>query len=104
MWRTKQSRNVDPFFYSLLLELESACGFTLVIETGYSKHPEDSPHALGLAADIRCTDGWHRMVIVREAMKLDICRIGVYDRHIHVDIASGKFPQHVIWHGVSTNG
>ena len=60
-------------------------------------------HHLGKAVDIACGDSSSRWIIVDALIATGFKRIGIYDRHIHVDdntIEDG-FPQNVMWVGKS---
>lgn len=61
---------------------------------------EDSSHLKGLAVDLRCSDGETRFKIVNALLLAGFKRIGVYDKHCHVDI-SHDLPQNVMWTGIS---
>lgn len=67
----------------------------------------DSAHSLGLALDISdnkqgspISSSW-RHKILPALYALGIRRVGVYDRHIHFDLADTPFPQDVSWWGES---
>lgn len=49
-----------------------------------------SSHLKGLAVDIACVDPIIRYRIVFFAQALEIYRIGVYDKHVHLDIDFSK--------------
>lgn len=57
-------------------------------------------HPKGLAVDIACTRSHDRMKMVAAAIIAGFKRIGVYDRHIHLDIDE-TLPQEVLWWGKS---
>ena len=61
---------------------------------------KESAHHSGWAVDIRCSTSQDRWKIVYSLIAVGFCRIGVYDRHIHVDLDESK-PQKVMWVGVS---
>lgn len=61
---------------------------------------QDSAHETGLAVDLRVPDGTSRFLMVSALLQAGFKRIGVYDKHIHVDIDASK-PQNVLWVGVS---
>ena len=61
---------------------------------------EGSAHIKGLAVDLACDDSLTRFRMVRSLFNAGIERIGVYDRHIHVDVDTEK-PQYVMWVGIS---
>lgn len=100
--------NMDKNFLKLLDKLRHRCGFPLYITSGYrSKEYNElmggshlSAHTKGLAVDIRCSTSYERLIIVIEAFKLGINRIGVYNKHVHLDIDE-TLPPLVMWLGVS---
>lgn len=49
-----------------------------------------SSHLKGLAVDIVCTESSTRYKIINAAISLNFVRIGVYDKHIHLDIDHSK--------------
>jgi hypothetical protein len=57
-------------------------------------------HGRGKAVDIRCHTSYNRMRIISGALLAGFRRIGVYDRHVHLDVDE-SLPQDVMWHGVS---
>lgn len=59
-----------------------------------------SPHATGKAVDIRCYEARTRFRIVSGLLAVGFTRLGVYDRHIHVDSDDGQASD-VLWTGVS---
>ena len=64
------------------------------------------PNGRGIyeAVDIRCPTSRKRFRMVKAAFEVGFRRIGVYDRHIHLDCVteiSNKFGQDVNWIGIS---
>ena len=59
-----------------------------------------SAHLTGYAVDIACHTSDIRYALVQYALEDGIKRIGIYDRHIHIDVDFNK-PQDVIWLGKS---
>lgn len=57
-----------------------------------------SSHVSGKAVDIRCIDSASRFKIVNSLLTVGFTRIGIYPRHIHVDVDMYK-PQRVIFLG-----
>ncbi len=52
--------------------------------------------------DVKCRDSRSRYLIVNAALRAGFNRIGIYDRHIHLDNAMGKgFDGYVVWWGKS---
>lgn len=75
-------------------------GFRTKAENNSTGGESDSAHLEGLAVDIRCGDSVTRCRFLIAALKVGFRRIGLYDKHIHVDIDEKK-PQNVIWIGKS---
>lgn len=87
--------------YELLLKLDSARELAHTpfrITSSYRHGPENSNH-LGLAVDVACADSPTRLSIIRGAIRAGFTRIGIYNRHIHLDINSLNKPG--IWLGKS---
>lgn len=61
---------------------------------------ERSSHEIGKGVDIACSDSSARFAMVAALLHVGFKRIGVYDRHIHVDTDDTK-PQNVMWWGKS---
>jgi zinc D-Ala-D-Ala carboxypeptidase len=61
---------------------------------------EGSSHCKGLAVDLRCGDSRARKLIVAGLLHAGFSRIGIYDRHVHVDQDPDK-DSDVIWLGKS---
>lgn len=59
-----------------------------------------SSHLTGTAIDIVCTDSSDRFKILNYCVAF-FYRIGIYDKHIHLDWNHNK-PQNVIWVGKSS--
>lgn len=59
-----------------------------------------SPHITGKAVDIRAHHSWVKFKIVRGLLKAGFTRIGVYDKHVHVD-SDPQGPTEVLWIGES---
>jgi hypothetical protein len=65
-----------------------------------SAHEDDGSWYHGV--DIACTDSRTRYKILYAALVTGFKRIGVYDKHIHLDVAVGPGFEHgVVWWGVS---
>lgn len=84
----------------LLEMLDEARGFAkipFIINSGYrcENHPESkkkptSSHIKGLAADIKCTDGKTRAIMVDALVHVGFERFGLHKSFIHADIDKGK--------------
>jgi hypothetical protein len=91
--------HLDP---ELVRRLDEARGFAkvpFIITSGY-REGDPRSHGRGLAVDIACTQSSRRMRIVSGAVLAGFRRIGVYDRHVHLDVDE-KLPLDVMWWGVS---
>ena len=89
-------------FVKRLNILREKCDFKFIINSGYRtrSHPIErikntiGTHTLGIAADIRVTNGYQRHCIVEGALKLGFRGIGVHKNFIHIDMRKGPA---VIW-------
>jgi len=90
----------------LVEKLDRARGLAhvpFIITEGLAKggsHVEDSAHQRGRAVDVRCSGSRDRMRIVSAALIVGFRRIGVYDKHVHLDV-DDSLPQDVMWTGKS---
>lgn len=85
---------MDPEFLEKLDLLREKCGFPFRITSGYrdATHPAEArkaepgtgTHCQGIAADIAVSNGFERMNIVHEAIKMGFS-IGVARTFVHVD-------------------
>ena len=83
---------MDHEFLVKLDELRERVGFPFVITSGYrnATHPAEArketpgTHNQGIAADIKVSNGFERMNIVHEAIKMGFS-IGVARTFVHVD-------------------
>ncbi len=96
---------LEASFRTTLEGLSKGVQFDVVVtegkpETAAGSHVKESAHFKGLAADIRAGNGWERYCLVAAALGLGIKRIGVYDKHIHIDV-DPTLPKPVIWSGKS---
>ena len=95
---------MDHEFLVKLDELRERVGFPFTITSGYrdATHPAEARkaepgtgyHCQGLAADIAVSNGFERMNIVHEALKLGFGGIGVAKGFIHID---GRKTTPVMW-------
>jgi uncharacterized protein YcbK (DUF882 family) len=85
---------MDHEFLVKLDELRERVGFPFIITSGYrdATHPAEArkaepgtgTHCQGIAADIKVSNGFERMNIVHEAIKMGFS-IGVARTFVHVD-------------------
>lgn len=95
---------MDLKFVQTLDSVRSLCGFPFTVESGYRTPAhnaavggeKDSAHMEGKAADIRVTDSRSRYLIVLNAIKAGINRIGIAETFVHLD-GSKHLDQQVIW-------
>jgi zinc D-Ala-D-Ala carboxypeptidase len=86
--------NMDPEFLENLDRLREICGFPFRITSGWrdATHPVEArkekpgTHNLGIAVDIAVSNGFERMNIVHEALKMGFSGIGVAKGFVHVDM------------------
>ena len=98
---------MDEHFISKLFDLRERINRPMVITSGFrcSLHPQafrpsgqSSTHHLGIAADIRATNGGERYQIVKHAIAMNFQGVGVAKSFVHVDLASDlDYPRPVIW-------
>ena len=95
---------MQPKFLQMLDNARSLAGVSFKINSGYRteahnakvKGVKGSSHCQGWAADIHCTDGNQRFLIVNALLKSGINRIGISSTFIHADCDPTK-PTQVIW-------
>lgn len=61
---------------------------------------KDSSHIRGLAVDLACSDSFSRYKMVQSLLLAGFKRMGIYDKHIHVD-RDTTLPEQVCWIGLS---
>lgn len=89
---------LSPALLDRLSAARERAGIPFVITSAYRSREYEfskgrngsSSHCLGLAVDIKCSSSFQRYIIVKALMESGFYRIGVYPRHIHVDIDSSK--------------
>jgi uncharacterized protein YcbK (DUF882 family) len=96
--------HIKPELIHALDELRERCGFPFVITSGYrapthsaevNKPNGPGTHSQGIAADIAVSNGFQRMNIVHEALKLGFPAIGIAKGFVHLDIRKTDTP--VMW-------
>ena len=82
-------------FIHMLDELRERCGFSFIISSGFRskmhsieirKQNGPGAHTQGIAADIQVSNGFQRMNIVHEALKMGFGGIGVAKGFVHIDM------------------
>jgi uncharacterized protein YcbK (DUF882 family) len=90
---------LDPVLLAELDQLFYRLGRPFRITSDWRNDPSSSHHT-GKAVDIAVNSGYERYRIVELALRVGFTRIGVYDRHIHLDVCEDR-PAPVIWQGTS---
>ena len=81
-------------FIHMLDELRERVGFPMVVTSGYrsKQHTAErskekgGTHTQGIAADIAVSNGFQRMNLVHEALKMGFGGIGVARTFVHIDM------------------
>lgn len=107
----KEVSGLEKNFVEKLDMVRGYWGYPIIIsKNGGYRTPEqnkkaggvsDSAHIKGLAADIKTPNSKSKLDKLIWAIGMaGISRIGIYDKHLHIDIDLHK-PQNVIWYGKS---
>lgn len=88
-----------PELLGKLQRARDIAGIPFVITSGV-RPGDPKAHGGGWAADIRCNTSADRLKMLRALMKAGFKRIGIYNKHIHVDVWPDG-PPNVAWVGVS---
>lgn len=97
---------LDPKLVRMLDDARDIAKTPFVITSGY-RAGDDKAHGLRKAVDLRCP---LRASVKRQKMydalrAVGFTRIGIYDKHLHADIATKaddpKYAQNVTWWGKS---
>lgn len=86
-------------FIRRLDQARTRAGVPFVLSSTY-REGDDKAHGAGFAVDIKCTASGDRYCILKALLGQGFHRIGIYDRHIHVD-AWPAGPVRVVWWGTS---
>lgn len=107
-FRPEEFSNPEAMDEGLLTKLDLArklSGRPFRITSSWRPDDPDrhSAHEIGKAVDISCSDSRSRYDILRALFSAGFTRVGVYDQHLHVDVADEKdfFPREVLWWGIS---
>lgn len=104
----EETKGLKPRLVAMLNAARGFSGVPYVITSGFRSPSQnlavggvqDSSHELGLAVDIRCPDRVIAARITYGLGRAGFRRIGIYDKHVHVDCDDSK-PEDVIWLGTS---
>ena len=97
---TPRPKGLTKEVKELIVKLETELDRELTITSGKRDKKGSSAHNTGKAIDIRAWTGKDRFQIIQAANKLGVNRIGVYDRHVHLDVDMTK-GQNTMWIGKS---
>lgn len=90
-------RRMNLVFLEMLDDARSRAGVPFKLNSSF--RPEDpGSHGKGLAVDIACVDSRARFLTVLALLSVGFRRIGVYERHVHVDFDLDR-DQDVLWLG-----
>lgn len=100
--------DLDQDLVNKLNVTRQLAGVAIYITSSRAPRSTVSTHPLGQAVDISdnlegnaISSGW-RQSIINASTAAGFVRMGIYDRHIHLDVGKAPtFPQHVTWEGVS---
>lgn len=86
---------------TVLDKIREAVGSPMIVTSSY-RHGDPRAHGQGMAVDVSdnangedVSSSW-RFAVLSAALEQGIRRIGVYDRHVHLDVWPDG-PQDVIW-------
>lgn len=104
----EEAKGLDPELMSKLDTARAVAGIPFKITSGLrtpddntaSSGVEGSAHLSGKAVDLAVEGGVNRFLMVKGLLAAGFVRIGVYDRHCHVDCDITKV-QNVMWVGTS---
>lgn len=83
----------------MLETAEKLAGFEFEITSGY-READPRSHGTRLAVDIACSGSRMRHLILSTVYRVGFRRVGIYSRHVHVDIDRTRDDQ-VTWLGRS---
>lgn len=95
----------DQMSWTLIQMLDFArglAGFPFHVNSSF-RAGDDGSHGKGLAVDLRCTRSYERFIMIEALIRVGFRRIGVYSRHIHVDIDPDKLSG-TMWYGYYSPG
>jgi hypothetical protein len=90
-------KGLDPELVRRLDEARTFAKVPFIITSGL-REGDSKAHGRGTAVDLRCSRSYDRMHIISGALLAGFRRIGVYSRHVHLDVDC-KLPQDVLWFG-----
>lgn len=100
---------LDRGFRHMLERIRQMAGIPMVVTSSLRRRrgKRKSAHqkndsGIYNGVDIKVKDSRSRYLILSAAMRAGCTRIGIYDKHLHLDVARGKeFNQRVYWWGKS---
>ena len=101
---TKEVYGLKPKLVTMLDDARDLAKTSFVITSGF-RSGDKKAHGLGKAVDLRCRTSNKRQRMYDALRAVGFKRIGVYDKHLHADIATKadapKYDQNVTWVGKS---
>ena len=101
-FKAEEFDHPEELSYDLMVMVDAVraiSGVRLVPTSDY--RPGDPlAHGRGVALDLSLPASKDRMRVVSAAIMVGFRRIGIYDKHIHLDI-DRELPQDVMWWGTS---
>jgi len=107
-FKREEFKHPDEMDHILLLGLDQVreeADVAMYVTSDY-RPGDPRSHGEGKAVDVsdnlngEPVSGAWRFKVVGAALRCGFVRVGVYDRHIHLDI-SLRLPQEVLWSGIS---
>lgn len=103
---TEEVEGLQTGLVDMLDEARELAEIPFIITSGY-RTPErndalpdsakNSAHLYGLAVDLMSFSSVARFRIVKSLLEVGFNRIGIYEKHIHVDVDESK-PEGVMWY------
>lgn len=105
-FRIDEVRGLDPELVRMLDDARDIAKTSFVISKNGGFRPGDTKaHGLAKAADLKCSTSNKRQRMYDALRAVGFKRIGIYDKHLHADIATKaddpKYDQNVTWWGKS---
>lgn len=99
---------MNPTFMAKLITARERAGIPFSLTSAYRcpdynrsdavGGTEGSSHTIGRGVDIKCIGNRQRWTVLNALLSVGFNRIGIYEKHIHVDDDPTKDPD-VVWYG-----
>lgn len=99
------AEHMDAGLMAMLDATREAAGVPMVVTSNF-RDGDPLAHGRGNAVDVadnaagKNISSGFRIAVVRAALEIGFVRIGIYDRHVHIDV-DRTLPQNVMWIGES---